>query len=385
MDLRRALTTAAVAAVLTPVVLVTASTGYAAPGTEGDATSGSGPSAVRSSATPPVAEPSGTPDAGGTEFSGDGSPATPTGSAAPSSTRTANPTPTPGGTATTTPASPDTTVPPSDGASPPDTTPTTPPADATSSPSVLPSGTTGASPSPSSSPGDDSDRDVPDGVCDVADFDVRIEGLPATVPAGSTTEPFTVVLDNTAGADAAHVQFGLSVAFRDGLRDRDWLAAQQYVSVRYFDWGADAWGDALSDGGIYTYADLEAGKRYEMRLRLVLAPDTPPGAAGALAFSTKWTFERSDDSACVNDNEWYRFEITPADTAPATAQVRPQGGRAPEALRPGRDAPRAETAFAEGALARTGSGPDLRLLVLASGAALALGSGALVIASRRRS
>ncbi|MDT0380526.1 hypothetical protein RM572_17370 [Streptomyces sp. DSM 42041] len=220
----------------------------------------------------------------------------------------------------------------------------------------------------------------------MADFDVSVSGLPAVVRAGSTTEPFTVTLDNTEGADATRVQFGLAVAFRDGLYASDWLAAQRHVVVQYFDWGAGTWQDASSGGGVYAYTDVEAGHTYEMRLRLRLAPDTPPGAAGALAFSTRWVSDGPPGSPlCRQDDEWYRFEITSTHAAATTAEVRPQGGRAPAVLRPAsRTDAGTEAALPDGALAETGAGQGLPLVALASLTAVALGATALRLAARRR-
>lgn len=381
MNPRRALATAAVAAVLVPVCLLAAPAALAT----GEGEGGDGrPDPSADTSASPYATATGT-GAATTAPSGAAT-ASQTPSATRSPTTSASPTagtsPSPSASATTTPgATPTDTLPASPSASP--TPGSTHPVDVTATPSAT--HPRSPSTSPTASPSGSPDVDVPNGVCAVAGFDVRVSGLPATVAAGSTTAPFTVVLDNTAGADATRVQFGLAVAFRDGLRDTDWLAAQEYVSVRYYDWNAERWRNASTDGGVYTYADIEAGRRYEMRLRLVLAPDTPPGAAGALAFSTHWDTGRTPGgSACVYDNEWYRFRITASGSAPAVSEVRPQGGSTPMVLRPASRTGLAGGTHIEGALAETGSGPGLGVAAAASVTAVVLGAAALLFATRRR-
>lgn len=344
----RALAVAATAAVLLPASL-------AAP-----AARASGDRAGPSSVSPAAATPSTTVTAPAPSSTSPAAPGTPTASASGSAPATpgrtsGTPTATGGSSAPSTPAATQ--------SSPPD-----------ASPSASPPAPPGGSPE---------DPDVPNGFCDVAAFDVRISGLPATVAAGTTTEPFTVVLDNGAGVDAAHVQFGMAVAFREGLRTDDWLAAQEYVSVQYYDWTADVWRDASTGAGVYAYTDVEAGREYRMRLRLVLAADTPPGAAGALAFSTRWKpGPQPGAGECVYDNEWYRFEITGPGVPPVSAEVRPMEGRNPVVLRPESTDDEPDTALLDGALATTGR-TGLPLLGLGSVTAVALGA-VMLLAVRRR-
>jgi hypothetical protein len=361
MKPRRALTATAAAAVLVPLGLIAAPAVQASGGEGGDGSPvPSATASVFPSATA-TAAPSGPAQS-------------PPETSAPAATTTPT---------TKSPASPD--APGADGSPSASSSPSSShspspsPTDVTATPSApRPSGSPSPSAGESRGPGDT------DGVCDVADFDVRVFGLPATLAAGTTTEAFTVVLDNTAGGDAARVQFGFAVAFRDGLQDADWTAAQRYMSVHYYDWDDETWRSASTDGGVYTYADIEAGKRYEMRLRLVLAPDTPPGAAGALAFSSRWDLGRTPGTgACEYDYQWYRFEITSSGIQRDAAEARPHSGRTPVVLRAEARQNSAGAAPLEGALARTGSAPQLPV-ALASIAALALGVAALRFATRRR-
>lgn len=361
MNARHALTATALAAVLVPVALTAAPAASASGGGSGDsspvptATTSAAPSASPT-ATPLATSPA-TPTATGTATHESSPDASPTSAPSVSSSATRSPAPT--GTLTTVSSSPG--------------------SDVTATPGTTLPGT------PTASPGETADVDRPNGLCEVAGFDVRVEGLPSRIAAGTTSDPFTVVLDNTAGHDATRVQFGLAVGFRDGSRDADWLAAERYVTARYYDWGGERWRTASDGGGVYTYADIEAGRRYEMRLRLVLAPDTPPGAAGALAFSTRWSFDRvRGDSDCVYDNEWYRFEITAPGSTPAAAEVRPQGGSAPEALREAARPDRGGAARVDGALAHTGPGSGLRVTALASVLVGLLGVAAVLFGARAR-
>ncbi|MFR9757037.1 hypothetical protein [Streptomyces sp. TR06-5] len=369
MTLRRARNTTAWAALFVAAGLTAAPAALAAGGGDG----------AGSPAPVPSTSPGATPAPTGTVS---GSPlATPP----PSAASTAPPTTLRPSATASSPAAPadppeSDPAPPADDSSPPEASGT--PTAATTSPGS-PAATAGSdSPEPSTS--GSPDRDRPNDLCGVADFDVRVTGLPATVGAGTTSEPFTVVLDNTAGEDAAHVQFGMAVALRDGSDESDWTRARRHVAVHYFDRNDERWRAASAPGGVYTYTDIEAGRRYEMLLRLELAPDTPPGGAGALAFSTLWKFDPGTrTSDCVYDNEWYRFEITGNGPAPrATAAARPQGATAPQLLR--REARRARPVpQTDGALAATGTSP-LRTLVPVGVAAVTLGAAAVVYGARRR-
>ncbi|WP_237518277.1 hypothetical protein [Streptomyces sp. SID4982] len=342
MKLRRSLALAAATAVLSPVVLMTASVAQAE---EGSAS----PSATESVTA-----------GGGTEPEGEV-------------------TTTPAAADTTTPAAADTSTPPADSS-----TSAAPLKDAASS-----SASTSASPSASASasaPAPVGPEDCEDGDDMKIDDDLHtsLSGLPSKIVAGSGFHGFKLNVKNSGNHSYKRVDLGV---FAAAVGDDELDDATDHLTLQYQDPSTGEWNDisvAIDDdaAGYLGYTDVKAKESFSIDLRLAVDKKAPAGFGFAISIGSY----ADDEGNCVyaSDDDFYEFDILAAGTSAGPVDdstPKPQGGSKP--LPTTKPAGNTEI-VPEGHLAETGAGSALPVIALAGGAAVALGVGAMFVVRRRR-
>ncbi|MBV1949940.1 LPXTG cell wall anchor domain-containing protein [Streptomyces sp. BV129] len=340
MKLRRSLALAAATAVLSPVVLMTASVAQAE---EGSAS----PSATESVTTGGETEPEG------------------------------EVTTTPAAAETTTPAAADTSTPPADSS-----TSAAPVKDAASS-----SASTSASPSASASasaPVGPEDCEDGDDMKIDDDLHTSLSGLPSKIVAGSGFHGFKLNVKNSGSHSYKRVDLGV---FAAAVGDEDLDDATDHLTLQYQDPSTGDWNDisvAMDDdaAGYLGYTDVKAKESFSIDLRLAVDKKAPAGFGFAISIGSY----ADDEGNCVyaSDDDFYEFDILAAGTSAGPVDdstPKPQGGSKP--LPTTKPAGNTEI-VPEGHLAETGAGSALPVIALAGGAAVALGVGAVFVVRRRR-
>ncbi|BDH08787.1 LPXTG cell wall anchor domain-containing protein [Streptomyces seoulensis] len=340
MKLRRSLALAAATAVLSPVVLMTASVAQAE---EGSAS----PSATESVTTGGETEPEG------------------------------EVTTTPAAAETTTPAAADTSTPPADSS-----TSAAPVKDAASS-----SASTSASPSASASasaPVGPEDCEDGDDMKIDDDLHTSLSGLPSKIVAGSGFHGFKLNVKNSGSHSYKRVDLGV---FAAAVGDEELDDATDHLTLQYQDPSTGDWNDisvAMDDdaAGYLGYTDVKAKESFSIDLRLAVDKKAPAGFGFAISIGSY----ADDEGNCVyaSDDDFYEFDILAAGTSAGPVDdstPKPQGGSKP--LPTTKPAGNTEI-VPEGHLAETGAGSALPVIALAGGAAVALGVGAVFVVRRRR-
>ncbi|MGC5000005.1 MULTISPECIES: LPXTG cell wall anchor domain-containing protein [unclassified Streptomyces] len=340
MKLRRSLALAAATAVLSPVVLLTASVAQAE---EGSAS----PSATESVTPGGETEPEG------------------------------EVTTTPAAADTTTPAAADTSTPPADSS-----TSAAPVKDAASS-----SASTSASPSASASasaPVGPEDCEDGDDMKIDDDLHTSLSGLPSKIVAGSGFHGFKLNVKNSGSHSYKRVDLGVFAAAVGGEELDD---ATDHLTLQYQDPSTGDWNDisvAMDDdaAGYLGYTDVKAKESFSIDLRLAVDKKAPAGFGFAISIGSY----ADDEGNCVyaSDDDFYEFDILAAGTSAGPVDdstPKPQGGSKP--LPTTKPAGNTEI-VPEGHLAETGAGSALPVIALAGGAAVALGVGAVFVVRRRR-
>ncbi|MGW3337398.1 LPXTG cell wall anchor domain-containing protein [Streptomyces sp. NPDC001009] len=340
MKLRRSLALAAATAVLSPVVLMTASVAQAE---EGSAS----PSATESVTTGGETEPEG------------------------------EVTTTPAAAETTTPAAADTSTPPADSS-----TSAAPVKDAASS-SASTSGSPSASASASAPVGPEDCEDGDDMKID-DDLHTSLSGLPSKIVAGSGFHGFKLNVKNSGSHSYKRVDLGV---FAAAVGDEDLDDATDHLTLQYQDPSTGDWNDisvAMDDdaAGYLGYTDVKAKESFSIDLRLAVDKKAPAGFGFAISIGSY----ADDEGNCVyaSDDDFYEFDILAAGTSAGPVDdstPKPQGGSKP--LPTTKPAGNTEI-VPEGHLAETGAGSALPVIALAGGAAVALGVGAVFVVRRRR-
>ncbi|MFH9430027.1 LPXTG cell wall anchor domain-containing protein [Streptomyces sp. NPDC017615] len=341
MKLRRSLALAAATAVLSPVVLMTASVAQAE---EGSAS----PSATESVTA-----------GGGTEPEGEV-------------------TTTPAAADTTTPAAADTSTPPADSS-----TSAAPLKDAASS-SASTSASPSASASASSAPVGPEDCEDGDDMKIDDDLHTSLSGLPSKIVAGSGFHGFKLNVKNSGNHSYKRVDLGV---FAAAVGDDELDDATDHLTLQYQDPSTGEWNDisvAIDDdaAGYLGYTDVKAKESFSIDLRLAVDKKAPAGFGFAISIGSY----ADDEGNCVyaSDDDFYEFDILAAGTSAGPVDdstPKPQGGSKP--LPTTKPAGNTEI-VPEGHLAETGAGSALPVIALAGGAAVALGVGAVFVVRRRR-
>lgn len=332
MKLRRSLALAAATAVLSPVVLMTASVAQA----------------EENPSSPAVTESAST---GETEPEG-------------------NVTSTPAGE-TSTSAGADTSTPPAENS-------TSPSASASNSPSASTSASASASASASTGP---QDCDETDPKLD-KELSTSLTGLPSKIVAGSGFHGFKLNVKNSGSHVYKRVDLGV---FAAAIGDDD-SDATQYLTLQYQDPSTGKWDDISVDeddeaAGYLGYTDVKAKESFSIDLRLSVDKKAPAG----FGFAINIGMYTDDEGNCVaaSGSDFYDFDILAAGTTPGPVDdstPKPQGGGKPLPT----TKPAGNTQVVpQGHLAETGSSSALPAIALAGGAAVALGLGAVFVVRRR--
>jgi hypothetical protein len=240
---------------------------------------------------------------------------------------------------------------------------------------------TSASPTPSSSPSSASASPAPT-TCTVIDddsLDVSLSGLPVEVTAGGGWGRFTVLVHNrgTHTIDGAAPSISLSPYDRDELSDFD---------LQFQDPDSGRWKEipvSRDFGSPFTYVTVVPGATTQLPVRVRASADAPDGGAGVMVYG-QW--DNGDGTCGTSDGDQGDINLTAASPT-ASASPAPSGSASASA------APSASPSTTSGtdtqtasrsALADTGSPSALPALAVTGGAALAVGTGALMVVRRRR-
>ncbi|WP_237522325.1 LAETG motif-containing sortase-dependent surface protein [Streptomyces sp. SID1328] len=342
MKLRRSLALAAATAVLSPVVLMTASVAQAEENPS--------PSASESVTT------------GETEPEGGVTSTPATGTSTSAETGTSTP-----------PAQNSTSAAPTKDA-------TSPSASASTSASTSPSASASASASASTGPEDCDDTDPK---LD-KELTTGLSGLPSKIVAGSGFHGFKLNVKNSGEHAYKRVDLGV---FAAAMGEDDFSDATQYLTLQYQDPTSGKWNDISVDlddesAGYLGYTDVKAKESFSIDLRLSVDKKAPAGAGFAISIGSYV----DDEGNCVyaSDDDFYEFDILAAGATPGPVDdstPKPQGGSKPLPT----TKPAGNTQVVpQGHLAETGSSSALPAIALAGGAAVALGLGAVFVVRRRR-
>lgn len=340
MKLRRSLALAAATAVLSPVVLMTASVAQAEENPS--------PSATESVTT------------GETEPEGGVTSTPATGTSTPAETATSTP---PAENSTSAAPTKDTTSP-----------------SASTSASTSPSASASASASASTGP---EDCDGTDPKLD-QELTTSLSGLPSKIVAGSGFHGFKLNVKNSGKHAYKRVDLGV---FAAAMGEDDFSDATQYLTLQYQDPTSGKWNDISVDlddesAGYLGYTDVKAKESFSIDLRLSVDKKAPAGAGFAISIGSYV----DDEGNCVyaSDDDFYEFDILAAGATPGPVDdstPKPQGGSKPLPT----TKPAGNTQVVpQGHLAETGSSSALPAIALAGGAAVALGLGAVFVVRRRR-
>ncbi|WP_237537704.1 LAETG motif-containing sortase-dependent surface protein [Streptomyces sp. SID2999] len=338
MKLRRSLALAAATAVLSPVVLMTASVAQAADGSPSPTATES----VTSEETQPEGNTSSTP-----------------------------------ADETSTSASAETSTPPAENSTS---------ASASTSTSASPSASTSVSTSPSASASastgpqdcEETDPKIDD------DLTTSLSGLPSKIVAGSGFHGFKLNVKNSGKHTYKRVDLGV---FAAAMGEEDFSDATRYLTLQYQDPTSGKWNDISVDlddeaAGYLGYTDVQAKESFSIDLRLSVDKKAPAGAGFAISIGSYV----DDEGNCVyaSDDDIYEFDILAAGTTPGPVDdstPKPQGGSKPlPSTKPAGNT----QVVPQGHLAETGAGSALPVIALTGGAVVALGVGAVFVVRRRR-
>ncbi|MEU0135018.1 LAETG motif-containing sortase-dependent surface protein [Streptomyces sp. NPDC006296] len=220
--------------------------------------------------------------------------------------------------------------------------------------------------------GEDDEDCVP-----TTELTTEVTGLPSTVVAG-TKVTFGLRVTNGTGKtlDEVFPFVYLHATDRSGRKVLDDLVHLQWSS------GSSAkWQNVDNENYIDPVSALKSGAHVDVKLRLSVDASAPAGNGVTFVAGDYW----NEDGSCGGspDLEGYEFLIAaagskpgkvedavPAPTGRDTADLRPQGA--------------ASAVPVGGSLAATGSSSATQQLALASGAALAIGAGAVFAVRRRK-
>lgn len=341
MKLRRSLALAAATAVLSPVVLMTASVAQA----EENPSSSAVTESASTGATEPEGDVTSTP-AGETSTSAEADTSTP-----------------PAETSTSAAPSQDTTSP-----------------SASTSASTSPSASASASASASTGPQDceETDPKIDD------DLTTSLSGLPSKIVAGSGFHGFKLNVKNSGKHAYKRVDLGV---FAAAMGEEEFSDSTQYLTLQYQDPTSGKWNDISVDlddeaAGYLGYTDVQSKESFSIDLRLSVDKKAPAGAGFAISIGSYV----DDEGNCVyaSDDDIYEFDILAAGATPGPVDdstPKPQGGSKPL---PGTKPAGNTQVVPQGHLAETGAGSALPVIALTGGAAVALGLGAVFVVRRRR-
>ncbi|MFG2431715.1 LAETG motif-containing sortase-dependent surface protein [Streptomyces sp. NPDC048590] len=203
-----------------------------------------------------------------------------------------------------------------------------------------------------------------------------VKGLPSTVVAGTTTN-FTLRVTNGTKKtlDEVYPFAYVHATDKSGMKDIDDLVHLQWSS------SSSKWQNVDNEHYMDAISPMKAGAKADIKMRLKIDAKAPAGNGVTFVAGDYW----NDNGDCggTPDLEGYEFLIAAAGSNPGKVPDATAGTSKPKdsALTPqsgGSASP------AGGTLASTGSSSATSQLALASGAALAIGAGAVFVVRRRK-
>ncbi|KIZ13562.1 LAETG motif-containing sortase-dependent surface protein [Streptomyces natalensis] len=362
MKLRRALTTAAAAAVIAPAALMAAPAAYATGAdTESSVSADPAPATPGPEQSDDTSTPTETPTAGDATQ--------PAGNNDGTGTATGDQTGTGTGTGTGDEAGATASASPSG-----DTKPNGSP---TSSASAKPT----ASAAPSDGPTDEPDCKVDDKAVKVTVVD-----LPSKLVAGAGWSRFSVKLANTTGKTLNEVLPVVAAAPAENIDHPKSLLDLEYQDPDTGKWTSfDEW----TDGEYFLAYEMDPHTTTSLKLRIHADKSAQAGAGFALVTSD---YYNEDGSCGWAPEQWYDFTVLAADSTPGTVPPAKPGAPGNHPGAQGTEKPIKHTqpegdmkkVPVTGNLAETGSSSMLPTIALVGGVALAVGAGAVFVVRRRR-
>ncbi|MFJ5221695.1 LAETG motif-containing sortase-dependent surface protein [Streptomyces sp. NPDC088400] len=210
-----------------------------------------------------------------------------------------------------------------------------------------------------------------------------VNGLPSKIVAGSTTD-FSVRVTN--GTDRTMGEVSPFVYFH-ATDKSGYNVIDEAFHLQWSTAASPTWKKVEEEEYAGSISPLKAGAHADVKLRLKVDAKAPAG--DGLAFVAGDYF--NDDESCGgNFLTEYAFDLLaagsavgevgdagPGKTTPRTPNTKPQGGTSSTPVSSG-------TPAATGSLANTGSSSALPQFAAAAGAAVALGAGAVFVVRRRK-
>ncbi|MDJ0460462.1 LPXTG cell wall anchor domain-containing protein [Streptomyces sp. H27-C3] len=210
------------------------------------------------------------------------------------------------------------------------------------------------------------------------DFTTVVTGLPGTVVAGKWVD-FKLRLTNGTDKTMDEVYPFVSVHATDekGVKDLSHLLKLQWSSAT-----SKAWQNVDVENYLDRIAPLKAGAHSDVKLRLKVDAKAPAGQGVAFVAGDYW----NEDETCggTPDLTTYEFQIAAAGAKPGTVPPAKPG----KATKPPVAAPSPQGTSSpqpvSGALAKTGTNSAVPQIALAGAAAVAVGAGAVFVVRRRK-
>ncbi|MFJ8866833.1 LAETG motif-containing sortase-dependent surface protein [Streptomyces sp. NPDC102473] len=202
-----------------------------------------------------------------------------------------------------------------------------------------------------------------------------VTGLPSTVVAGTKTDFKLRVTNGTKKTmDEVYPFAYVHATDKTGLKDLAHLVHLQWSSA-----SSTTWKNVDNENYMDRISPLKAGAHEDIKMRLSIDAKAPAGNGVTFVAGDYW----NDNGTCGGspDLEGYEFMIAAAGTKPGKVPDAEPSTKPNSDLTPQTGASATPTG---GTLAATGSSDATSQLALASGAALAIGAGAVFVVRRRK-
>ncbi|MFJ9059907.1 peptidase [Streptomyces sp. NPDC102409] len=202
-----------------------------------------------------------------------------------------------------------------------------------------------------------------------------VTGLPSTVVAGTKTDFKLRVTNGTKKTmDEVYPFAYVHATDKTGLKDLDHLVHLQWSSA-----SSTTWKNVDNENYMDRISPLKAGAHADIKMRLAIDAKAPAGNGVTFVAGDYW----NDNGTCGGspDLEGYEFMIAAAGSNPGTVPDAEPSAKPNSNLTPQTGA---SATPAGGTLAATGASDATSQLALASGAALAIGAGAVFVVRRRK-
>ncbi|MFR0357747.1 LAETG motif-containing sortase-dependent surface protein [Streptomyces sediminimaris] len=254
----------------------------------------------------------------------------------------------------------------------------------------------GSAPSPTSTAPDEWTPDA----CDKYNLDdnleVKVNGLPSKIVAGSGWHNFTFSVKNNSDVDLKNVWVDTYTEYADGVNMNDslaWDLAQiQFKDPKTGKW-TDSYQDSYTDGGtkdtvvatgtfIGIIDAVDKGAKVDMDLRVRVGAKAPAGSSFAMS-SAVYAGKGTD---CNGNGDTYQFTVLKAGSKPSgVGDAKPSGDKPTTKPKTNMEPQGgSEQLPVTGSLAETGSSSMLPVIGLTGGVAVVAGAGALFVVRRRR-